>query len=122
MIKKRFVEESFPITEVGSESVTEKNVRQGNIATLHIWWARRPLATSRAINFASLIDFPTGKKEQKNTRSKIIALAQWGFKQKNTILDSAKNQIMKENGNTPKVLDPFGGGGFYSSGIPAIRM
>lgn len=120
MVKKRFVEESFPITEVGNESATEKNVRHGNIATLHVWWARRPLATSRAINFASLIGFPSGKKEQDHTRSKIITLAQWGFKQKANILDSAKKQIIKENGKTPKVLDPFGGGG--SIPLEALRL
>ncbi len=44
---KRFIEESFPVKEVSVESAKEKNIRHGHISTLHIWWARRPLASSR---------------------------------------------------------------------------
>jgi len=45
---RRFIEESFPVKEVGEASAKEKNIRHGHISTLHIWWARRPLAASRA--------------------------------------------------------------------------
>jgi len=50
MKDKRFIEESFPIKEVSEISAKEKNIRHGHISTLHIWWARRPLASSRATN------------------------------------------------------------------------
>jgi len=38
LMKKRFIEESFPVKEVSAESAREKNIRQGHISTLHIWW------------------------------------------------------------------------------------
>ena len=50
---RRFIEESFPVKEVGEASVHERS-RSGHINTLHIWWARRPLAASRATAYAAL--------------------------------------------------------------------
>ncbi|MGB9638524.1 MAG: DUF1156 domain-containing protein, partial [bacterium] len=55
MKDKYFIEESFPIKEVSEFSAKEKNIRHGHISTLHIWWARRPLASSRATSYAALI-------------------------------------------------------------------
>jgi len=55
---KRFIEQSFPVKEVSIESAREKNIRHGHISTLHIWWARRPLASSRATAYAALIPAP----------------------------------------------------------------
>jgi adenine-specific DNA methylase len=43
--RKSFIEVAFPIKEVSEESAREKNIRHGHISTLHIWWARRPLAS-----------------------------------------------------------------------------
>lgn len=48
MTDRRFIEESFAVKEVSEISAKEKNIRHGHISTLHIWWARRPLAASRA--------------------------------------------------------------------------
>lgn len=55
---KRLIEEDFPIFEVSRESAREKSIRHGHISTLHIWWARRPLAACRAAIFASLVPDP----------------------------------------------------------------
>ena len=55
MEDKRFIEVTFPVREVSVESAREKNIRHGHISTLHIWWARRPLASSRATSLAALI-------------------------------------------------------------------
>jgi len=57
-MNKRFIEETFPVKEVSIESAKEKNIRHGHISTLHIWWARKPLASSRVTNYASLIPPP----------------------------------------------------------------
>ena len=54
MTDRRFIEESFPVKEVGEASAHEKNIRHGHISTLHLWWARRPLAASRATAYAVL--------------------------------------------------------------------
>ena len=63
MKDKRFIEESFPLKEVSTESAREKNIRRGHISTLHIWWARRPLASSRATSCAALIPAPKSVEE-----------------------------------------------------------
>ena len=61
---KRLIEEDFPIFEVSRESAREKSIRHGHISTLHIWWARRPLAACRAAIFASLVPDPGTLTEQ----------------------------------------------------------
>lgn len=58
MINKSFMESDFPVKEVSEESVREKNIHHGHISTLHIWWARRPLASSRASVYAALTPEP----------------------------------------------------------------
>ena len=52
---KRLIEVALPLKEVSEQSAREKSIRHGHISTLHIWWARRPLAACRAAVFASLI-------------------------------------------------------------------
>lgn len=54
----RLIEVALPIREISAESVRDKSLRHGHISTLHLWWARRPLAASRAIVFASLVPDP----------------------------------------------------------------
>ena len=74
---KRYIEESFPVKEISLESAREKNIRHGYISTLHTWWARRPLASSRATNYASLVSAPKDEKELKQQRNFIIELSKW---------------------------------------------
>jgi adenine-specific DNA methylase len=54
----RLIEVAMPIREISAESDRDKKLRQGHLSTLHVWWARRPLAASRAIVFASLVPDP----------------------------------------------------------------
>lgn len=54
----RLIEVALPICEISAESVRDKSLRHGHISTLHLWWARRPLAASRAVVFASLVPDP----------------------------------------------------------------
>lgn len=77
MTDKRFVEESFPVKEVSEESAKEKNIRHGHISTLHIWWARQPLASSRATNYAALISLPKNTDDWNKKRNFIIDLCKW---------------------------------------------
>lgn len=120
---KRFIEESFPVKEVGIESAREKNIRHGHISTLHIWWARRPLASSRATNYAALIPAvsPGDKKEFDKKRDFIINLSKWENSLNQTMIEKAREDILKaNNGKPPKVLDPFGGGGAIP--LEALRL
>ena len=51
---KRLAEVDFPIAEVSKHAAREKSIRHGHPSTLHLWWARRPLASSRAVLLALL--------------------------------------------------------------------
>jgi len=111
---KRFIEESFPVKEVSIESAREKNIHHGHISTLHIWWARRPLASSRATNYAALIPAVSSgdKKELNKKRDFIIDLCKWENSLNGDLIKRAREDILKaNNGKPPKILDPFGGGG-----------
>ncbi|MBI3912009.1 MAG: DUF1156 domain-containing protein, partial [Armatimonadetes bacterium] len=58
MSRKKLIEVSLPLEAINRESAREKSIRHGHPSTLHLWWARRPLAACRAVLFASLIDDP----------------------------------------------------------------
>lgn len=55
---RKLIEVALPIREISAESVRDKSLRHGHISTLHLWWARRPLAAARAVVFASLVPDP----------------------------------------------------------------
>ena len=57
-MKRKLIEQAFPLKKVSEDSKHEKNVRHGHISTLHIWPARRPLAACRAVTIAALLDDP----------------------------------------------------------------
>ena len=76
-MKKAFIEYDFPVKEVSEHSAREKNIRHGHISTLHIWWARRPLASSRATIYASLVPAPKDEKEREERSKFIEKLSKW---------------------------------------------
>jgi len=121
---RRFIEESFPVKEVSVESAKEKNIRHGHISTLHIWWARRPLASSRATNYAALIpaiDPKENPEEWNRKRNFIIELSRWENSLNQTMIQKAREDILKANGGrSPRVLDPFAGGGAIP--LEALRL
>jgi len=120
MHKRRFIEETFPVKEVSAASRKEKNIRLGNISTLHVWWARRPLAASRTTIYGSLI--PVQNETQTETHTKLISkLSKWETIDNERILNQARNHILESNdGSPPRVLDPFAGGG--SIPLEALRL
>ena len=118
---RRLIEESFPVKEVGQASAREKNIRHGHISTLHIWWARRPLAASRATAYAALTPAPKNAEEWQKKRDFIIQLCQWENSNNQSLLERARREILEANGGVPpKVLDPFSGGGSYP--LEALRL
>ena len=62
--KKKLIEVALPLEAINKESAREKSIRHGHPSTLHLWWARRPLAACRAVLFASLIDDPSSHPDQ----------------------------------------------------------
>ena len=122
MTDRRFIEEHFPVREVGVESVREKNISHGHISALHRWWARRPLAASRATIYASLIPAPAPDhaKDTSTTKSEIVKLSRWCNPLDHDIVERAKKAVLEHHKEPPKVLDPFAGGG--SIPLEALRL
>src|SRR5215469_6272046 len=56
--RKKLIEVALPLKAINEASAREKSIRHGHPSTLHLWWARRPLAACRAVLFASLVDDP----------------------------------------------------------------
>lgn len=119
-MQKKFIEKTFPISKVSQESAREKNIRHGHISTLHIWWARRPLASSRTTIYASLIPAAKDELEEVEKSKFIEELAKWENTQNPRIIEKARQDIQKEYGRPPRILDPFAGGG--SIPLEAMRL
>src|SRR5215831_12584471 len=156
---KRLIEVALPLKEISEHSAREKSIRHGHISTLHIWWARRPLAACRAVVFASLIPDPDvpecpeefrklvmdvlGKSQFKPTNGDgsavedtprnrclefIKHLVRWENSNNPDYIDPARKLITAAHkllhpdtdGDTPRVLDPFAGGG--SIPLEALRL
>lgn len=123
MATKKLIEVALPLEKINAESAREKSIRHGHPSTLHLWWARRPLAAARAVIWASLVDDPSSHPEQfpteedQNTeRQRLFKILEdlvvWENSNNEKVLDAAKAEIMKStNGNPPALLDPFAGGG-----------
>ena len=118
---KRLIEETFPVKEVSAESGRERYIRHGHISTLHIWWARRPLASSRATAYAALIPSSRDAAGWNRKRNFIINFSKWENSLNIHLAERARKEILEANGGIPpKVLDPFGGGG--SIPLEALRL
>lgn len=121
-MKKRFIEWDLPLAEISEQSAREKSIRHGHPSTLHIWWARRPLASSRATNFAALIDLPDDDEKRKEITELIKKITPWdAVKNGNDEnIKRAQRMIQEQWDEPPKVLDPFAGGG--SIPLEALRL
>ena len=121
--KPKLIEVALPLEDINRESAREKSIRHGHPSTLHLWWARRPLAACRAVLFAQLVDdpsahpdkFPT-EEEQKAERDRlhgiISRLVVWENIHDEKLLREAHEEILKSTGGSPPpILDPFAGGG-----------
>jgi putative DNA methylase len=132
---------ALPLDAINKASAREKSIRHGHPSTLHLWWARRPLAAARAVIFAQMVDdpsaypdlFPTEKKQEKERQRlfRIIEdLVLWENTTNETVLQQARDEIWQswrracaENADHPRAKelfnrhslpafhDPFAGGG-----------
>jgi adenine-specific DNA methylase len=121
MEEKRLIEVDFPLKEVSEESVKEKNIRHGHISTLHIWWARRPLAASRATTYAALVPAPKNGDELREKLKFVAELSKWESSFNKELIEKARKEIREFfGGRAPRVLDCFAGGG--SIPLEALRL
>lgn len=122
MIKK-LIEVSLPLEAINIASIREKSIRHGHPSTLHLYWARRPLAACRAVLFAQLVDdpsshpdkFPT-QEDQERERQRLFAiiedLVKWENSTNEEVLERARAEIRRSCGGVlPPIYDPFSGGG-----------
>lgn len=139
--RKKLIEVALPLEAINTASAREKSIRHGHPSTLHLWWARRPLAAARAVIFAQMVDdpssfpdlFPTEKKQEKERERlfRIIEeLVTWENTTNETVLQKAREEIWTswrracaENADHPRAKelfdrnvlpsfhDPFAGGG-----------
>lgn len=117
--RKKLIEVALPLDAINKESAREKSIRHGHPSTLHLWWARRPLAACRAVLFASLVDGPSNdvpEEEAKVERDRLFGILEELVKSENSndesVLGRARAEIMRCTGGDPlPVLDPFCGGG-----------
>ena len=63
-MKKKLIEVALPLDAVNVASAREKSIRHGHPSTLHLWWARRPLAAARAVIFAQMVDDPSAQPDR----------------------------------------------------------
>ncbi len=122
-VKKKLIEVALPLEDINAASAREKSIRHGHPSTLHLWWARRPLAAARAVIWSSLVDdpsahpeeFPTMEEqavERKRLFNILRELVVWENSNDKRVLEAAKAEIRKSMGDDlPPLLDPFAGGG-----------
>ncbi len=139
--RKKLIEVALPLDAINTASAREKSIRHGHPSTLHLWWARRPLATARAVIFAQMVDdpsaspdlFPT-EADQEKERERLFGILKELVLWKNTanekLLERARAEIRKswrrscvDNAGHPRAgelfdpdklpafHDPFAGGG-----------
>ena len=97
---------------ISQESTAEKAKHIGHISSLHMWFARRPLTASRATAYASLVKSPDDRTDTQRVCQTLEKLSKHANAQNIDLIQQAKKDILASNdGNPPKVLDPFGGGG-----------
>lgn len=139
--RKKLIEVALPLEAINEASAKEKSIRHGHPSTLHLWWARRPLAAARAVIFAQMVDdpsswpdlFPTEKKQEQERQRLfdiIEELVQWESTTNEEVLQKARDEIWRswrrtcaENADHPQAKelfdrdklpgfhDPFAGGG-----------
>lgn len=131
-MKKKLIEVALPLEVINRESAREKSIRHGHPSTLHLWWARRPLAACRAVLFASMIDDPSSDPDrfpdepaQEAERARLFQILEelvtWEGTTDERVLELARREIRGASaGKDITVLDPFAGGG--SIPLEATRL
>lgn len=136
---KKLIEVALPLDDINAAAAREKSIRHGHPSTLHLWWARRPLAAARAVLFAQMVNDPGGERGWTNKKTKeqaarereelfdiIRDLVKWENTNNEAVLERARAAIRKswretcelnkgkpgfDPENLPAFHDPFAGGG-----------
>lgn len=121
MTDRRLIEEELPLKEVNAESAREKALRHGNISTMHIWWARRPLSMSRAMVFGTLLPDPEDDASRRQILRHLAQAAPFEAADNPSLINPLRELLAQAHPDgPPKVLDCFAGGGAIP--LEALRL
>jgi adenine-specific DNA methylase len=121
MTDRRLIEEELPLQMVNAESAREKSLRHGNISTMHLWWARRPLAMSRAVVFGTLLPDPRDDARRKEILDVLAAASTFEASVRPDRINPLRRLLAAAYpGGAPRVLDCFAGGGAIP--LEALRL
>ena len=121
--KRKLIEVALPLDAISAASAREKSIRHGHPSTMHLWWARRPLAAARAVIWSSLVDDPSAhpdrfpaEEDQALERKRLFGILErlvvWENSNNPEVLAEARAEIVAScDGDLAIVLAPFGGGG-----------
>src|SRR5215211_1562041 len=104
--RRKLIEVALPLEAINRESAREKSIRHGHPSTLHLWWARRPLASARAVLFSQLVDDPSARpeefpteelqrKERERLHGLIERLVVWENVRDERLLEEAHQEILR---------------------------
>lgn len=134
---RKLIEVALPLDAINQQSAREKSIRKGHPSTLHLWWSRKPTATSRAVLFSQLVDDPSERYEEflETARAEgeadpesaadraveaerrrlftlITRMVNWDNIGDEHLMREVREEIRRSTGEEPPaVLDPFAGGG-----------
>ena len=117
MVKRKLIEVALPLEAISKESAREKSIRHGHPSTLHLWWARRPLAAARAVLWSSLVDDPSSRpdefpteEDQKIERKRLFdileRLIKWENSNNEDVLAEARQEIHRSISTQPNPTQP----------------
>lgn len=104
--KKKLIEVALPLEAINKASAREKSIRHGHPSTLHLWWARRPLAAARAVIFSQMVDDPSSYVDTLRSDPKLKRKAESALKARLTLWEAARDLAAKAKGTNLSVPEP----------------
>src|SRR5471032_524308 len=104
--RKKLIEVALPLEAINSASAREKLIRHGHPSTLHLWWARRPLAAARAVIFSQMVDDPSAYVDVLRTDHRLRKKAETALKARRKLWEEAKDLAKKAHGTGLAVPEP----------------
>lgn len=102
---RKLIEVALPLDSINAACAREKSIRHGHPSTLHLWWARRPLAAARAVIFAQLVNDPAGLWEAKNPGQTPSSQQRSAFtKRRKELFSLIEELVLWENTTNEEVL------------------
>lgn len=103
---KKLIEVTLPLEAINIASAREKSIRHGHPSTLHLWWARRPLAAARAVIFAQMVDDPSAYVDVLRSDPRLRRLAETTLKARLKLWEEARALVEKVKGSGLAVPEP----------------